>query len=353
MRNNKAIKGKTILITGGTGSFGNTVVDKLLLLKPKKVVIFSRDEKKQFDMRNRYDNSLLKFIIGDVRDRESVDKAMENADYVFHAAALKQVPTCEFFPMEAVKTNVIGAQNIVRSAVEHKVKRVIVLSTDKAVYPINEIGMTKELMEKVMIAESKDFVNSGKTGTILCGVRYGNVLYTRGSVIPYFVGLIKQKKKLSITNYKMTRFLLPLSDAIDLVLYALTNGQNGYMYVRKSPAATLETLAKAICRIFRYKEGHHEVGIRAGEKMHETLVTQEEFLRAVSAPKYYEIPPESQGLDYNKYFFRGKKADIKKIDSFRSDNTKILNVEETTSLLLSLPEIKKELKLMGISSKVK
>lgn len=340
----KKIKGKKILITGGTGSFGNTVVQELFKLRPSKIIIFSRDEKKQFDMRNKFDNPLLKFVIGDVRDKESVDKVMEGVDYVFHAAALKQVPTCEFFPMEAVKTNVVGAENVLAAARKHKVKRVVVLSTDKAVYPINVIGLSKAMMEKIMISEAKNFEEEGKKDTIFCGVRYGNVLYTRGSVLPYFMNLMKQNKKLSVTHLDMTRFLLPLSQAVDLVLHALVYGENGHIYVRKSPASTLETLAQAMCEIFQYSPGFYSVGIRAGEKMHETLITQEEFIRAKSTGNYYKIPPESQGLDYNKYFYKGEKLDIKEAISYTSENTKRLDVAQTKKMLLSLPEINEELK---------
>ncbi len=338
------IKNKTILITGGTGSFGNTVITKLLPLQPKRIIVFSRDEKKQFDMRNVFDNPLLKFIIGDVRDEQSIMRAMEKVDYVFHAAALKQVPTCEFFPMEAVKTNVIGTQNVLDAARYHKVKRVVVLSTDKAVYPINALGLSKALMEKVMIAEGKNFVNSGNTQTVFCGVRYGNVLYTRGSILPEFMNRMKQQKKLLLTDPAMTRFLLPLSEAVDLVFYALTNGENGNIYVRKSPACTIETLAKAFCSLFNYKIGYEEVGIRAGEKIHETLVTQEELLRAKDVGKYFKIPSESQGLDYNKYFVKGKKTNSENLIAFTSANTKQLTIEETKEMLLRVPEIKIELK---------
>lgn len=338
------IKGKTILITGGTGSFGNTVVGKLIELKPKKIIIFSRDEKKQFDMRNKYDNSVLKFIIGDVRDNEAVSKVVRGVDCIFHAAALKQVPACEFFPMEAVKTNILGTFNVINTAIQQKVKKVVVLSTDKAVYPINVIGMSKAIMEKIMIAESKDLIVSKKKETTLCGVRYGNVLYTRGSVIPHFINLIKQKKKLSVTDLNMTRFLLSLDDAVELVFYALANGENGHIYVRKSPACTLETLVEAICVIFNYKIGYAEVGIRAGEKMHETLITREEMVRAVDVNNYYKIPPESQDLDYNKYFLKGQIKNNNKLKEFTSENTVRLNLKQTIKLLITLPEIKQEIK---------
>lgn len=341
-----AVKNSTFLITGGTGSFGYSVVEKLLSLSPKRIVIFSRDEKKQFDMRNAFDSSLLRFVIGDVRNSEQVNDIMENIDYVFHAAALKQVPTCEFFPMEAVQTNIIGAHNVVRAATAKNVKRVVVLSTDKAVYPINTMGMTKAVMEKIVLSASKNSLNKENHASVFCCVRYGNVLYTRGSVIPYFVYLIKQKKPLTVTNKNMTRFLLPLSDAVDLVLYALIHGKNGYTYVRKSPACTMETLAKSICELFDYQPGFKEVGIRAGEKLHETLISQEELLRAEETKNYYEIPSESQGLDYNKYFFQGKKTDVKQYLPFTSENTKRFTLAETKELLLKLPEMKKALQLM-------
>ena len=344
----RKIKNKTILITGGTGSFGHSVIKKLITASPKKIIIFSRDEKKQLDMRNEFgDNRLLKFIIGDVRDRERVYSAMQGVDFVFHAAALKQVPTCEFFPLEAIKTNVLGAENVISAAIANSVKKVVVLSTDKAVYPINVVGMTKALMEKIMIGESKE-LNGNKSKTILSGVRYGNVLYTRGSVIPYFVDLIKRGQVLTVTSPEMTRFLLPLPEAVDLVLFALIYGESGYVYVRKSPSCTIETLAAALCSIFKYKKGYVSVGLRAGEKIHETLVTTEEMLRARELKEYYAIPPESQGLDYNRYFYEGKKKKNNNDLPYTSATTKILNQKETEKVLLSLPEIKDELKNWGI-----
>jgi UDP-glucose 4-epimerase len=339
---------KRVLVTGGTGSFGNVVVKRFLGLKPKQVVIFSRDEKKQHDMRNYYSNRKLRFVVGDVRDKESVKKTMKGMDFVFHAAALKQVPTAEFFPLEAIKTNTLGASNVISSAVESGVKRVVILSTDKAVYPINAMGMSKALMEKIMIAESRNLTNSRNGKTILCGVRYGNVLYTRGSVIPYFVNLIKGKKALPVTDLKMTRFLLTQRGSVDLVLHALRKGKKGYMYVRKSPACTMETLAKALCQIFKHKPGYKEIGIRAGEKMHETLLTSEEMLRAKVKGNYYEVPPESQGLEYRKYFVRGKKLKGDQLVPFTSENTKRLSVAQTIRILVSLPEIKEELKSLKI-----
>ncbi len=340
------IKNKVILITGGTGSFGNTVIGSLLKYNPKRIIVFSRDEKKQFDMRNNYDNSLLKFVIGDVRDKESVESVIEGVDYVFHAAALKQVPTCEFFPIEAVKTNILGVNNVIDAAVRHRVRRVVILSTDKAVYPINAMGMTKALMEKVMISKARDIINNDrdKKGTILCGVRYGNVLYSRASVIPYFISQLKNGWQLTVTNLDMTRFLLRLPDAVGLVLYVLVYGESGHMYIRKSPACTLETLAKAVCQIFNHKKGYKEVGVRAGEKMHETLVSTEELLRSIDLKEYYKIPPESQGLDYNKYFSRGEKIPANKVASYTSENTTRLNVSQTIDLLMTLPEIQEELK---------
>lgn len=338
------IKDKIILITGGTGSFGNTVIAALLKYSPKRIIIFSRDEQKQFDMRNLYDSPKLKFVIGDVRDKESLERVMEGVDYVFHAAALKQVPSCEFFPLEAVKTNILGAHNAIEEAIKHKVKRLVILSTDKAVYPINTMGMTKALMEKVMMADARKIGEKEDNQTILCGVRYGNVMYSRGSVIPYFIGLIKQDKPLAVTNPDMTRFLLPLVESVDLVLYALTYGQNGHMYVRKSPACTLKTLAEALCQIFEYKVGYVEVGVRAGEKVHETLVSSEEMFRASDLGDYFDVPPESQDLDYNRYFLKGEKFAIERIKPFTSENTRRLGAEEMAKLLLTLPEIQEELK---------
>lgn len=340
-----AITDKTILITGGTGSFGTTVVSHLLDLSPKRIIIFSRDEKKQFDMRNSFSDKRLKFVIGDVRDRESVAAAMEGVDYVFHAAALKQVPSCEFFPLEAVKTNIIGAENVLRVAIAAGVARVVILSTDKAAYPINVMGMTKALMEKTMVALSREAEEKGNHTTVICGVRYGNVLYSRGSVLPYFVDLIKQGKPLTVTDPRMTRFLLPLANAVDLVFHALADGQNGHIYVRKAPACTIETLAKAVIKIFGYRKGFVEVGVRAGEKLHETLVTAEELFRVKDQGDYFDIPPESQGLDYNQYFFRGKHVDPAIIEPYTSGNTIRLTVAETEKLLLTLPEVKKELAL--------
>ncbi|MDP1721682.1 MAG: SDR family NAD(P)-dependent oxidoreductase [Candidatus Gottesmanbacteria bacterium] len=342
-----ALAGKTILITGGTGSFGHTVAVELLHYDPQKIIIYSRDEKKQDDMRNEFNNPKLTFIIGDVRDEQSVMRAIEGVDYIFHAAALKQVPSCEFFPMEAVKTNIIGTHNVLSAAAFHKVKRVVVLSTDKAVYPINAMGMAKALMEKTMIAAAKNYPPTGKSGGVYCGVRYGNVLYSRGSVIPFYIDLMKKKQKLTLTYGSMTRFLLPLRDAVGLVMYALTHGESGHIYVRKAPACSVETLAQAMCKLFGYKEGYEEIGMRAGEKIHETLVSKEEMARAHELDNYFDIPPESQGLDYNKYLLRGGKEqkDVDTIDAYTSASTIQLDVAGVIALLRTLPEIQQALRV--------
>ena len=335
-----AFKNKIILVTGGTGSFGNAVVDKLLQYNPKKIIIFSRDEKKQFDMGNKYHNDKLRFITGDVRDRDAVFHAMYGVNYIFHAAALKQVPNCEFFPYEAIKTNSLGAYNVINAAIENSVERLVVLSTDKAVYPINVMGMTKALMERIMIAISRE--KRGKT--ILCGTRYGNVMYTRGSVINYFVDLMKAEKPLTVTNKSMTRFMMPLAHSIDLVFYALANGQDGEIYVRKSPAATIGDLAEVLVEIFNYDKGIQEIGNRPGEKMHETLISNEETFRTEDCGDYYKIIPEVPGMDYRQYYFKGQKNNTLPHEGYTSTNTKRLSKEELKKLLLSLDEIKEELK---------
>jgi len=340
------IQGRTILITGGTGSFGHTVTRLLLSFKPKQIIIFSRDENKQYHMRNEFDTSLLRFVIGDVRDYQRVESTMKGVDYVFHAAALKHVPSCEFFPLEAVKTNILGTENVIQAAIKNKVKNLVVLSTDKAVYPINAMGISKAMMEKIMIAASQNLLAHKNNNTILCGVRYGNVLYTRGSVLPFFIKQIKENKKLSVTNVDMTRFLLPLDQAVDLVLYALVNGKNGHMYIRKSPATTLSILAEAVCELFDFQKGTKEVGVRAGEKIHETLISTEEFVRAQDKGNYYIIPPETQELDYSSYYSGGKKENSESLESFTSANTDQLDVNQTKKILRQVPEIKKELALM-------
>lgn len=334
------IKGKVILITGGTGSFGSTMVKALLPLSPKQIIVFSRDELKQYEMRNIYSSEVVRFIIGDVRDIDSLNLAMQGVDYVFSAAALKQVPTAEFFPIEAVKTNILGGFNVMRAAMQHKVKRVVILSTDKAVYPINAMGMSKALLEKSMTAFA---IGQADSKTSFCAVRYGNVMYSRGSVIPYFVELIKEGRKLKMTDPKMTRFLLPLPDSVRLVLHALSEGRNGSIYVKKAPASDIETLAKALCKIFKVKEDIEIIGIRAGEKIHETLVSKEEWKRVKDQGDFYEIPPETEALEYDKYFIKGEKSKHDD-EGYTSENTQRLNVDYTAELLLTLPEIQKEIK---------
>lgn len=337
----EVLKDKVILVTGGTGSFGNAVVRRLLKLPIKQVVVFSRDEKKQFDMEKEYNDPRIRFIIGDVRDQDAVMDAMRGVDMVFHAAAYKQVPNCEFFPIEAVKTNVLGANNVIRAAIHNEVKRVVVLSTDKAVYPINVMGMTKALMERLMIAASRD----ERSGTVFCGTRYGNVMYTRGSVIPYFIKLIKEGKPLTITDGRMTRFMMSLEQSVDLVLYALSHGDHGDIYVRKAPASTVADVAQALTDLFDYKKGIEEIGIRPGEKMHETLISAEELHRAEDRGDYYRIRPESPRVSYAEYFFKGEKIENVSAEGYTSSTTKKLSLEETKELLHAIPEIKEELAL--------
>lgn len=334
------IEGKKIMITGGTGSFGNAAAETLLKLNPAQIVIFSRDEKKQFEMGNKYNDSRLKFITGDIRDKDSVTHAIYGVSYVFHAAALKQVPNCEFFPMEAIRTNAVGAHNIIDAAINNGVSRVVVLSTDKAVYPINVMGMTKALMERIMIAASRE-----KRGeTVLCGTRYGNVMMTRGSVIPYFIDLMKSGKPLKVTSKNMTRFMMSLQDSMELVLYALTNGKNGDIYVKKAPSATIGNLTQAMIEIFNYDKGVEEIGIRPGEKMHESLISVEESFRTEDCGEYYRIAPEVPGMDYRLYYFKGEKNNRLPEKGYTSANTKMLSKDEIKKLLLSLDEIQEELK---------
>ena len=333
-------KGKTLLITGGTGSFGNAVLRKFLDTDIKEIRIFSRDEKKQDDMRQFYGNAKIKYYIGNVREKRSVDNAMQGVDYIFHAAALKQVPSCEFFPIEAVNTNVIGCQNVLDSAVEHKVKKVIVLSTDKAVYPINAMGMSKALSEKVMVAKSRE-LNSNGSGTIMCGTRYGNVMASRGSVIPLFVNQIKTGKPITITEPLMTRYMMTLEDAVELVLFAFTNGKPGDIFVQKSPASTVETIAKALLHIYNAKNGIKIIGIRHGEKIYETLVNREEMAKAEDLENYYRIPADNRDLNYNKFFTEGE-SKIGSIEEYTSHNTKQLDLEATKELLLKLSFIRED-----------
>ena len=335
------MKNKTLLITGGTGSFGNAVLRRFLDTDIGEIRIFSRDEKKQDDMRQFYKNPKIKYFIGDVRNKRSVDNAMRGVDYVFHAAALKQVPSCEFFPIEAVNTNVIGCQNVIDSASEKKVNKVIVLSTDKAVYPINAMGMSKALSEKVMISKSRDYNNNG-SGTIMCGTRYGNVMASRGSVIPLFVEQIKARKPITITEPKMTRYMMTLEDAVELVLFAFHNGNPGDIFVQKSPAATIETVAIALLELYNVKNDIKIIGIRHGEKIYETLVNREEMVKAEDLKNYYRIPADTRDLNYNKYFTEGE-SKISSIEEYTSHNTQRLNIEETKQLLLKLGFIRQDI----------
>ena len=335
------MKNKVLLITGGTGSFGNAVLRRFLSTDIGEIRIFSRDEKKQDDMRQFYKNSKIKYFIGDVRNKRSVDNAMRGVDYVFHAAALKQVPSCEFFPVEAVNTNVIGCQNVIDSAIENKVSKVIVLSTDKAVYPINAMGMSKALSEKVMISKSRDF-NSNGSGTIMCGTRYGNVMASRGSVIPLFVEQIKAGKPITITEPQMTRYMMTLEDAVELVLFAFNNGKPGDIFVQKSPAATIEILAKALLELYGVKNEIKIIGIRHGEKIYETLVNREEMVKAEDLENYYRIPADTRDLNYNKFFTEGESR-ISSIEEYTSHNTYRLELEETKELLLKLGFIRQDL----------
>jgi UDP-N-acetylglucosamine 4,6-dehydratase/5-epimerase len=332
--------GKTLLITGGTGSFGNAVLRRFLNTGIKEIRIFSRDEKKQEDMRLSFKNDKLKFYIGDVRDYASVYPAMNDVDYVFHAAALKQVPSCEFYPMEAYKTNVVGAENVLNAAIARGVKRVITLSTDKAVYPINAMGMSKAMMEKVMVAASRNI--SGER-TIVCGTRYGNVMASRGSVIPLFISQIKQGKAITITDPMMTRFLMSLDDAVDLVLYAFEHGAQGDIFVQKSPASTIYDLALALKKLFNAPNEIKTIGTRHGEKLYETLLTREEYAHASDLGKYYKIPADNRDLNYKKYFAQGE-VSISASQDYNSHNTEQLNVDQVVELLKSLYEIQDEIK---------
>jgi UDP-glucose 4-epimerase len=328
-------KDKTLLITGGTGSFGKQVLKRFLDSDVREIRVFSRDEKKQHDMRKFYNNDKIKFYIGNVRDFDSINDAMAGVDLVFSAAALKQVPSCEFFPLEAVKTNILGTDNVLNAAIQNHVKNVVCLSTDKAAYPINAMGMSKALMEKVAIAQSRSTKNNGTT---ICVTRYGNVMGSRGSVIPLFYKLIEEQKPLTITNPKMTRFMMTLDDAVDLVLYAFQHSKPGDLFVQKAPAATIETLAKAICK---YKNAPYKtkiIGTRHGEKQAETLVTREEMLRAIDKGKYFRIPVDKRDLNYQKYFDKGDKK-LEEIKSYTSDNTERLDVDGMTTLLKRMGEI--------------
>ena len=331
-------EGKTLMITGGTGSFGNTVLKHFLTSDIGEIRIFSRDEKKQDDMRHElqakypeYSNKVT-FYIGDVRNYQSVKDAMVGVDYIFHAAALKQVPSCEFYPVEAVKTNILGTENVLEAAINHGVKKVIVLSTDKAAYPINAMGMSKAMMEKVAVAKGRDL---REDQTIICRTRYGNVMASRGSVIPLFCDQIAEGKPLTITNPEMTRFMMTLEDAVDLVLYAFEHGKQGDLFVQKAPAATIDTLAKAVKNLKHSDVPINCIGTRHGEKLYEVLVTKEEMVNSIDMGDYYRIPADNRNLNYQKYENQGN-ADLEKIEDYNSHNTKRLDVKEMEELLLKL-----------------
>ena len=332
-------KNKVLMITGGTGSFGNTVLKRFLETDIKEIVIFSRDEKKQEDMRIAFNNKKLKFVIGDTRCYESINEAMRGVDYVFHAAALKQVPSCEFYPMEALKTNVIGTENVLNAAINNEVKKVVLLSTDKAVYPINAMGISKAMAEKILVAKSRIV---GSSGPIMCATRYGNVMASRGSVIPLFVEKIKQGKPLTITDPNMTRFLMSLEDSVDLVLHAFAYGQQGDIFVQKAPASTVNELSVALCDIFNSQLNYKIIGTRHGEKLYETLVSREEMAKAQDMGRYFRIPADNRDLNYDKYIISGK-PETNNIDDYTSHNTTRLNVEEIKDLLLTLDYIKYEM----------
>ncbi len=334
-------KGKTLLITGGTGSFGHAVTNRFLNSDIKEIRIFSRDEKKQDDMRKEYNNDKLKFYIGDVRDLQSVKNAMHGVDYIFHAAALKQVPSCEFFPLEAVKTNVLGTNNVLTAAIEEGVKKVICLSTDKAAYPVNAMGTSKAMMEKVAVAKSRTVKPENTT---ICATRYGNVMCSRGSVIPLFIEQIKAGKPITITEPKMTRFIMSLEEAVELVVFAFKNADAGDIMVQKAPACTIEVLAQAVKELFGVP--NHEtrvIGIRHGEKMYETLLTNEECAHAIDMGNFYRVPCDKRDLNYDKYFVEGNEERTK-LSEFNSNNTELLDVEAVKEKILKLDYIQEELK---------
>lgn len=340
-------KGKILLITGGTGSFGNAVLRRFLDSDIKEIRIFSRDEKKQDDMRHHLQNPKVKFYIGDVRDKRSVDGVMNGVDYVFHAAALKQVPSCEFFPTQAVRTNVLGTENVLDSAIQHGVKNVVVLSTDKAAYPINAMGISKAMMEKVAIAKGRQLGENA--ATTICCTRYGNVMASRGSVIPLWVEQMKEGNPITITDPNMTRFMMTLDDAVDLVLYAFQHGSNGDLFVQKAPAATLDVLADALKELYHSDTEVKVIGTRHGEKLYETLVTREEMAKAIDMGDYYRIPCDARDLNYDKFFTEGNE-DIAKIEDYHSHNTARLDVEGMKMLLLKLCFVREDL---GLEEKAK
>ncbi len=338
MKQEDIFAGKTLLITGGTGSFGNAVLKRFLNTEIKEIRIFSRDEKKQDDMRRFYNNIKIKYYIGDVRQLRSVQEAMRGVDYVFHAAALKQVPSCEFFPMEAVKTNIMGTDNVLTAAIEEGVKKVVCLSTDKAAYPINAMGISKAMMERVFVAKSRT-----TDKTVICGTRYGNVMCSRGSVIPLFIEQLKAGKPLTITEPNMTRFLMSLEEAVDLVLFAFKNGQAGDIMVQKAPACTIDTLAHAVSDIFAEGQADiHYIGIRHGEKMYETLLTREEYIHAEDMGQFFRVPADNRELNYEQYFEKGK-VDVRELKEFNSSNTQILDRDQVKERLLELQYVQGEL----------
>ncbi len=332
-------KNKILLITGGTGSFGNAVLERFLDTDIKEIRILSRDEKKQDDMRHKYNNDKIKYYIGDVRDLSSIKNSMHDVDYVFHAAALKQVPSCEFFPMEAVKTNIIGTDNVLTACIEAGVKKVICLSTDKAAYPVNAMGTSKAMMEKVFVSKSRT-VDANKT--LICGTRYGNVMCSRGSVIPLFIEQIKTGQSLTITEPMMTRFIMSLEEAVELVIFAFENAESGDILVQKSPATTIEVLAKAVKELFHADNEIKMIGIRHGEKMYETLLTNEECSHAIDMGKFYRVPADKRDLNYDKYFKDGNQGRIN-LTEFNSNNTELLTVQQTKEKLLTLSYIRDEI----------
>ncbi len=332
-------KNKILLITGGTGSFGNTVLKRFLSTDVKEIRIFSRDEKKQEEMRLNSSSDKVKFYIGDVRDYDSVFQAMKDVDYVFHAAALKQVPSCEFYPMEAVRTNILGTENVIDAAISRNVSRVVVLSTDKAVYPINAMGISKAMAEKIMVAKARSLTDAE---TILCATRYGNVMASRGSVIPLFVDQLKSSRDITVTDPNMTRFLMSLEDSVDLVLHAFEQAQQGDIFVQKAPASTVEDLAKALKEIFKKESKIKTIGTRHGEKLYESLISREEMAHARDMGRYYRIPADNRDLNYAKYFSEGESLDLD-LQDYTSHNTQRLNVAQIKELLMKLDFIQGEL----------
>ena len=333
------LKNKILMVTGGTGSFGNAIIEGLLKTNLKEIRIFSRDEKKQEDMRVFYKNKKLKFYIGDVRIYDSINEAMNGVDYVFHAAALKQVPSCEFYPMEAVRTNILGTENVINSSIKNNIKKVVVLSTDKAVYPINAMGISKAMMEKIMVSKARLSKNHN---TIICATRYGNVMGSRGSVMPLFIDLVKKNKPLTITDPQMTRFMMSLKESVNLVIFAFQNAKSGDIFVQKAPATTIENVAKVICEIFNKKLKIQIIGTRHGEKLFETLLSREEMIRAKDMGKFYRIPSDNRDLNYSKYFVKGEKS-ITNSNDYTSHNAKQLNLIQLKKLITKLNFIKKEL----------